>query len=260
MNRIPVCLAACLLLAAALTACTAALPAAEIPPDVSASPLAPTTLPTGTAKPTATPIPATPTVEPPALLADYLNAATIDTVLTFTQMPGQVDINRELVTAKDGVLHMQGRDWQGLLYAPYKYKEGQGALFDFMFEQDGGTPEFETYVDVGEWWTPSYRRFGVYLTLSPQANMWIGSQGSGKYLTGDLKLAPDVWYQVLLVVGENADFLGVIRDPANPGPVRSYRIPMGTQWAGNTWTFAINGTRGRMLIDNWMSISFSSIK
>ena len=245
-----------------LTACQSAAPVpTSMPQATNTATVIPTSTFTATPKPTRTPIPSTPTVEPPTALSKYLSNVIVSNINTFDTAPN-FDYSTELVHIQDGKLQFKGKDWQGGIDSRLKYKEGQGVMFDFMIDssQSPSGFEFETYFDLGTWWTPSYRRFGVYITSSPQADMWTGQRGTGKYLTGDLKLTPDVWYQVMVVIDKNADFLSVIWNPNNPDVIRKYRIPKGGDWSGQNWHFAINGSKGAIVIDNLMSISFDSIK
>jgi hypothetical protein len=245
-----------------LTACQSAAPVpTSMPQATNTDTVIPTSTFTATPKPTRTPIPPTSTVEPPAALSKYLNGVTVFDLTTFDTDPN-MDYNTELVSLQDDKLQFKGQGWETWAGSRLKYKEGQGIIFDFTIDssQSPSGFEFETYFDLGTWWTASYRRFGVYITAAPQADMWVGQRGTGKYLTGDLKLTPDVWYQVMVVIDKNADFLSVIWDPNNPDVIRKYRIPKGGDWSGQNWNFVINGSKGTMLVDNLMSISFESIK
>lgn len=223
---------------------------------------APTITPTAAPRPTSTPVPPTPTSEPPAILSKYLVDPIVLQTTTFDSLPVYADVNPELVAVQNGQLQMRGQDYQGGFDLQSKFSEGQGLIYSFKIQPDsaGLKFEFETYLDKGTWWTPEYRRFGVYIMAAPEADMWLGRNGTGKYLSGELKLVPDTWYQMLLVVGKGAEFLGVISDPNNPGLVRSYRVPKGGDWSGLQWTFFINGAKGTMLVDDLMKISFSGIK
>jgi hypothetical protein len=211
--------------------------------------------------PTSTPQVTNTTVEPPTVLSKYLNGVVVFDLNTFDTDPN-MNYNAELVSVYDGKLQFKGQGWEAWASSRLDYREGQGVMFDFSIDssQSPSGFEFETYFDLGIYSAPSYRRFGVYLKPTPQADMWTGQRATGKYLTGDLKLTPDVWYQVMVVIDKNADFLSVIWDPNNPDVIRKYRIPQGGDWSREIWSFVINGSKGTMLVDNLMSISFDSIK
>ena len=247
-----------------LTACQSAAPMPTSTPQATNTNTAtaiPTSTFTATPKPTKTPIPPTPTVEPPTVLSKYLNGVVVFDLNTFDTDPN-MNYNAELVSVYDGNLQFKGQGWEAWASSRLDYREGQGVMFDFSIDssQSPSGFEFETYFDLGIYSTPSYRRFGVYLKPTPQADMWTGQRATEKYLTGDLKLTPDVWYQVMVVIDKNADFLSVIWDPNNPDIIRKYRIPQGGDWSREIWSFVINGSKGTMLVDNLMSISFDSIK
>lgn len=245
-----------------LAACQPAAPMPTSTPQATNTATAiPTSTFTATPMPTKTPIPPTPTVEPPTVLSKYLNGVVVFDLTTFDTDPN-LDYNTELIHLQDGKLQFKGQDYQGGVDSRLKYKEGQGIMFDFMIDssQSSSGFEFETYFDVGTWWTPSYRRFGVYITAAPQADMWTGQRGTGKYLTGDLKIIPDTQYQIMVAIGKNAEFLCVVWNPDNPEITRIYRVPKGGDWSGLNWHFVINGAKGTMFVDNLMSVSFESIK
>jgi len=245
-----------------LTACQAATPVPTLIPYVTKTPtVTPTSTFTATPKPTWTPLPPTATVEPPTVLSKYLNAVTVFDLTTFDNDPN-MDYNTDLVGLQDGKLQFKGQDWSSWATSRLEYKEGQGVMFDFTIDssQSPSGFEFSTYFDSGTWGAENYRRFGVSITPSPQTNTRIGQTGTVKNLTGDLKLTPDVWYQVMVVIDKNADFLSVIWEPNNPDVIRKYRLPKGGDWSGQNWTFVISGNEGTMLVDNLMSISFESIK
>jgi hypothetical protein len=240
-------------------------PVAETPlPSTATFTMVPTATPV---PPTVTPIPPTitssPTIEPPAILSNYLTGMTILNVNTFDSMPTDLTgFHTESASISDGLLKMVGHNYQGGVDFPSYYGEGKGVMYDFMMpSQTTSAFEFETYFDNGQQWqTDGYRRFGIYITPAPQTDLWIGKKGFGNYLSGNLTIKTDVWYRLVLAVGKGGDFLCVVWDPNKPDQNRYFHQLMGEKWAGNNWHFFINGSKGNMSVDNLMEISFDSIK
>jgi hypothetical protein len=216
---------------------------------------------TPTVRPSNTPIPPTPTIEPPSFLSEFLEGIKVTQFDSF-DTDSSLFYNEELVKVQDKKLKMTGLDYSGGAGTDAIFTEGQGIIFDFMIDsaQNESGFEFETYFATGEWWTPGYRRFGVYIAPAPQADMWIGQKGTGKNLTGNLKIVPDTTYQVMLSVGNDANFLCIIWDPNNLDKYRIYRIPKGGDWSNLTWSFNINGAKGGMFVDNFTVFSFDGYK
>ena len=173
----------------------------------------------------------------------------------------EVELSQNAQISDDQII-LNGRGYSGGIELWEKFDSQNGVMFDFMIHPDDVDPkfEFETYFDIGIWWTPEYRRFGVYLVGAPEANMWKGTQGSGKRLTGNLKINPGEKYTCTLAIGDNGDFFALIWDPNKPGDIRKYRLMLGGAWEMKNWKFVINGASGKMSIDNIASFSFDLYK
>ena len=225
--------------------------ATSIPPTETPEPTATSLPPTATTAPT-------PTIVPPEILSKYLTGIQFISVSDFESAPMDIDYNSDLVSISNGEMLMKGVDYQGGMNLRSTFNEGEGVIFDMRIipETPAKPFEFETYLDHGTWWTDTYRRFGMYLNSSPEADLWMGKVGTGKYLSGNLTIKPDVNYRVALAVGQNADFLGLIWNPQKPDANRYFHQPMGEKWGNNEWLFVINGAKGSMAIDNVMTFKF----
>ena len=162
---------------------------------------------------------------------------------------------------QDGVLSLQGdNNWNGL-GRQTALIEGQGVLLAFRYTRGS---EFEMYMDHGEWNTDPYRRFGVYIygvSGYPKANLWQGRNGLGfNNLVGNFDPASDTWYQLLMVVGPDADFLAVIWDPNDQTNQIKYQESIGERWAGLDWVFHIGANAGAAEFAEYAEVSFSSLK
>lgn len=250
-----------------LTSCQ---PAASVPdtmvpsqtPETSSTPtIHPTVTNTPTLQPTKTAIPPTPTVESPAFLDEYMDGVRITSLATFDN-GSPLSYAEKLVKVEDGMLNMKGEGYTGGAEADSSFQEGQGIIFDFQIDSVTSSDgfEFETFFAIGDWWTSGYKRFGVYIVPSPQADMWVGTKGTGKNLTGNLKIVPDHTYQIMIAIGKDASFLCTIWDPQKPQDKRIYRISKGGNWSDINWRFQINGARGDMFVDNFMTFKFDGYK
>lgn len=241
-----------------------------IPPTIQATQtsIPPTETPAPTATfqpPTETPVPtetSTPTMEPPEILSKYLAGIKFVTITTFDSEPRTIEYSSDHVKIENGEMHMKGEGYQGGMNYILQFREGEGIVFDMkvLSEKPSTGFEFETYVDHGSWMTDTYRRFGMYLTASPEADLWVGKVGTGKYLSGNLVIKPDVQYRAAIAIGENADFLGIIWDPEKPEVNRYFRQPMGKKWVDNNWKFVINGAKGTLAVDNMMTFTFDGFQ
>lgn len=221
-------------------------PTADVEP--SAQPSA-----TSTPKPTQTPVPPTPTVAVPEGMASYFEGTEIDFYDPFDSNNGWgIGCG---CTISNGVFVAIGNQWSGASWDEGKLEEGEGVLLDFSFTKDS---EFEVYVNVGDWPTENYRRFGLYVfNNSPHANLWAGGQLFSGRLVGNLKLQPDTTYTVALMIGEGGEFGAIVWDPADPSQLVSTHETLGTSWADRSWGLAIGGNAGQITYDNLRFVSFS---
>ena len=209
----------------------------------------------------ATRVPPTPTVTPPEILHDYLVDPVVDSLMTFDSPPKGFSLDGVITGIEGGQLYIRGEEYRAGVKMPSAFSEGTGIVFNFKIMAPAPPKfEFDAHFGKGYWGTPEYRRFGVYIMQAPQTNKWTGQKLSWKYLNGNLSIEEDIWYRMLLAVGEGADFLAVITDPAQPDSIRNYRLPQGGDWSGLDWSFELSGAQGLMKVDDMMEISFSAIR
>lgn len=241
-----------------LAACQSATPSPTSTPQPTDTPI-PTS--TSTPTPTKTPIPPTPTVEPPSVLSNYLADVRVVKTDNFDTANGWSTYNSQTGKLTNGVYTITGQpDWGSGLVRKTKFKEGQGLMFEFKY--DKGT-EFEFILDRGEWQADSYRRFGVFGFGYPQANLTQGANAIGYgNLTGNFRPQPDTWYNYMVGVGFEGNFIALIWIPSDPSKVIIYKEGIGEKWDNLTWEFTAKAADTGMIlsIDNFAEISFSAIK
>ncbi len=235
-----------------LVACqsSAAEEASTVTPTIVVTPV-----PSKTPQPTATPVIPTPTVEPPSILNEYLNDVTITYVDPFDENLGW---GFDIGEIKDGVLEVVGDNWRGLVLNVRDFHEHEGILIKFTYSPDS---VFDVIMDHGAWSTDEYRSFGIQFGNYPVASLWQSSNPLGNLnLHGNFRPQASVWYQMLIALGENGEFLAIMWDPADPTKVIQYHETIGEKWAGLNWTFRIGANSGTILFDDFSEVNFSGIK
>jgi len=204
---------------------------------------------------TKTPIPATPTMVPPAIVLNYMDGIVITKLDNF-------DSGRNwdlwVGSVSGGELKITGNNWNGLAKKG-KISEGKGIIIDFKFEKNS---EFELMFDYGKWATDPYRRFGIYFYSSyPRSNLWLGKNGLGfNNLHGNFQPKADTWYSLCMAVSEGGEFLALIWDPSDPTQIFSYNEKAGEKWASRSWDFRIGANEGIIVFDNFMEFKFDEMK
>lgn len=219
-------------------------------------------LPTLTKVSTITPIPPTPTIVAPPVVSDTLTDVYVIRIDRFDDLCTKSKWISRWETEKftNGVLEVGGEEyWKAGVLRSKDFAEGQGVILRFQFAK--GT-EAEIYFDSDEWNTDSYRRFGIYIRGDAiQTNVWQGKIGmGGNNLSGNFKPEPDTWYNLMIVINNNGEFMEMIWDSSDPSRAIRYRKQFGKTWAGLTWRFAIGANRGEMLIDDYTEFSFGELK
>jgi hypothetical protein len=222
--------------------------------------------PTSTPEPTNTPLPTettTPTVEPPSFLSNYLVNPVIERVITGDDLFSDYSVNSAYVSIQDdGSVQMVGDGYQGGFEKTH-HEEGTGYIYTISVVPAEGKKsfEFETFFDNGNWMTDSYKRFGVYIVNGkPQSDIWVGKQGTGNNLLGNLLLKQGTPYKVGVFIGQNGSFLAVFWNPEKPEQFDRFRQDMGKKWASTVWKFVVDGASGTMKINDLMFVKFDSLK
>jgi hypothetical protein len=222
----------CMALASACQSAPQSPTPTSLPTETPAPTTAPTSTPTPT--PTKTPIPPTPTIEPPPVATDFLTDVRVQEVADLSNLnlwsfwngQGSVSDGAVQVPRNGGALYTQG------------LPEGSAILLSYQTDKmiDWGSGlRFE----AGTWMTDSFRQAGVGDGTRLKFNRTEGKQERGTNTLPDtFRLAPNTWYNMLLAMGSQAEFLVVVWNPENSTRRIEYRVPLGPKYAGLTWHFS----------------------
>ena len=222
----------------------------------------PTLTPTATRtpKPSHTP---TSTVEPPSPVLDALTGVELKSIDRFDNRLESLKIwglwNNSTILSDDEMLELVGETfWNSSFAWKPRFHEGEGIILSFKYSH---MSVFELMFDHGKWQQPDYRRFGVYIHAYPAANLWQGPNGIGfNPLVGNLTVRPETWYNLMMAINKDGEFIAMIWQPDDPTRVVRYREKVGEKWAGLDWRFGSGANNGTILIDDFIIFSFESIK
>jgi hypothetical protein len=161
----------------------------------------------------------------------------------------------------DGVFQMTGTAfWHSHFSYRKKFSAGDGLMLNFEVQQANAQSEF--VFTSGDWLTDSFRQFGIYAGVRPQADLFQGKADlGGDSLLGDLRLRPSVTYSLLLAVGPRGHVEAVIWDPAADTQRAVYDLLGDRSWIGRKWTFMPKANAGETIyVDNFYSIAFTDIR
>jgi endonuclease/exonuclease/phosphatase family metal-dependent hydrolase len=219
-------------------------------------------LPNAIATPTLAPVSPTLTVRASALISNTLVDAR---VLRYESFDEACALSRWVTRGKTekisgGVFEISGEaPWQAFASRHQEFSEGQAATFRFKVSE---ATEFQAYLDSGKWNTDSYRRFGISARdWRAQSFAWQGQTTiRNQELGDDFRLSPDVWYTLMFSVGRNGEWSVRIWD--SDAPSRTFRdyAQLGEAWNSLPWVFRIAVNRGKVVIDDWTEVSFSTLR
>lgn len=258
-------LAVCLVVAITITACQASTPApvpTEIPLPTETTAPTSTPMPTDTPVPTATAIPPTPTVAPPTVLLDLLTNVQVIKTDSFDNLNNWDTWNPGTGKISNGMFELQGQaGWISGLVFKQKLSDGYGVVLKYKTAKNADF-QSEYVFATGEFQTDSLRQFGVYNGKRPKADLYQGKNGIGfNNLHGNFSLKADTWYNLLMAVGKNGEFLAVIWNPDDPSQQLIYHETIGEKWTGLSWEFQAKANIGEtMYIDDFLLFTFSEIK
>lgn len=222
----------------------------------------PLPLPTDTPLPTETPIPPTPTIAPPNVLLDLLTNVQVIKADSFDNLNNWDIWNPGTGKILNGMFELQGQEGylSGLVFKE-KIRAGYGVVLKFKTVKNADF-QSEFVLATGEYQTDSFRQFGIYNGKRPKADLIQGNNGiGGNNLNGDLSLKADTWYNLLMVVGKDGEFLTVIWNPDDVSKQIIYHEKIGAKWAGLNFEFQSKANIGEtMYIDDFLLISFGEIK
>jgi hypothetical protein len=210
---------------------------------------------------TVTPLPPTATVAPPSNLSEFVEGITVTAFDDFSSVDGWTPYNPGTGSLLDGAFQITGQeDWSSGLVRNKSFDEGQGVVLEFKYSKGS---EFEFILEAGEYQTDSYRRFGVFGFEFPQANLTQGPNDLGhKNLQGNFQPHPDTWYNFMVGIGFDGNFIALIWAPSDPSDFIIYKESIGEKWDNLTWTFTAKAadTGMSLYLDNFAEISFAGIK
>ena len=224
------------------------------------TPLPPT--PTRTPEPTSTPTP-TPTAvfELPPLVSEYLADARALRIHRFESLSEQDwQYDPQQVKWIDDSVQLNGEKfWRTRLTRQSALGSGEGILVSFKYSPDS---EFEFFLDRGKWPTKDYRSFGLYNGRMAQTTGWNkGERMKEEPLYATTSLKPDVWYTLLIAVGDDARHLLLVWQQDDPAKFLRYRAQFNWEWVGlDDWAFNASVNEGSLLIDDFCELAFSKIQ
>jgi len=202
-----------------------------------------------------------PTPEPKHPL-EYLEDAEVRAADPLDQLPqSEWVFTEDKVTLTDGVVRMEGSSDWGTILRHEGIEEGEG--FIVLFQYSAVSVFDIVLMSGGEWDAADHRSFGI---VKPNPTVHIDTfEGTkelnrGKVPKGNLFLKPDTWYNLIIAVDGDGDFLLVIWDPADPLVQKTYRESLGESWAGLTWMFSADALRGILSFDEYSEVSFTDIR
>jgi hypothetical protein len=216
---------------------------------------------TETPAPTATPIPPTPTIEPPSIISEYLNGVKILSLDAFDNLDNWGAWNLQTGSLKNGTYEITGQEgWMSGLVLINKISEGNGLTLKFKLSENGDYLS-EFVLATGAYQTDSYRQFGIYTQKYSTADLYQGTNGLGfNNLNGNLVLQPEVWYNLMMAVGDGGDLIAVIWNPDDPTNRVYYHEILGKKWDDLNFEFQAKANIGQTyVIDDFMSFTFTEI-
>jgi hypothetical protein len=135
--------------------------------------------------------------------------------------------------------------------------EGEAILFLARYTRGA---QFKMYLQSGPWGKERYRSFGINGGGKPSHHLWLGSQYTEDFLTGDFSPEPDRWYYVLMAIDNQAKVVVAIWDPDHPEKQNSFKENMGEESRGQYWGLIFEVFRGTLQIDDFHIISLDNIK
>jgi hypothetical protein len=156
------------------------------------------------------------------------------------------------------------QDWAAGANWSRPVSENEGMLFDLKF---AAKSEFNVLLDYGQWDTPEYRRFGVYVPPTGESpfrpDIWRASQavvGQDASWEGVSQAQPDTWYRVLLVAGAGGRFRAYAWPLDDPSSVAKYAMDMEPDWAGLEWHFNMGANHGDVTLRAVTHLAFDALK
>jgi len=204
-----------------------------------------TASPTEIVLPTATNtlIPPTPTVNPPAVLDNYLKNVRVVRVRKYSNMDSSVlSFSSDETESYSNLVKNRG------------FRAGEGILVDFKFTR--GT-QGDITLQTGQWDTNNYQTFGVHFRGTESKFLyWIGKIEYTVPLGKKIMLTDDNWYSVFLGIGHDGELLMLLWDLFDQNKVLSYRRD---EMKESNWSTDIMVKNGTLSFDNLLELEFDDV-
>jgi predicted amidohydrolase YtcJ len=122
------------------------------------------------------------------------------------------------------------------------FVDGEAALMRIRFNAGA---QFEANMELGEWDTQSFKRWGLYKMDYFEGNVWRGKRPleSQELFSGPLAPLPDRWYYVLFIVGKDRGNQ-YIWEADSPSNTAQYTYLFESDWMSLTWNFVMQVFEG----------------
>ncbi len=132
-------------------------------------------------------------------------------------------------------------------------------LVHFSYE-DVPQSDFEMFFNNDTWGSVDYRQWGTRLNGEIPTIHVVRKRSTieDSALDGDLSLNPDTWYELLLAVDQDAEFVAQLWESDDPATYAEYRTTL-EEWADQEWYGAFCNARGSVFVDTYSEIVFNEI-
>ncbi len=141
--------------------------------------------------------------------------------------------------------------------------EGLGAnaamLVQFRYD-DIPDSDFEMFFNNDVFGSVNYRQWGTRLNGATPAIQVVRKRSiiDDNPLDGELSLDPDTWYQLLLAVDQDAEFVAHVWESDDPSTHSEYRQTL-EDWADQEWYGVFCNARGNVFVDSYSEVSFGEL-
>ena len=159
-------------------------------------------------------------------------------------------LDGENYTVSNGVFNMVPEtENSAFLFSLHPFSEGEAALALVKFNQD---TQFESAMQLGDWDTAGYKRWGMYKLEELSTNVVFGvdSQDPIEPFSGSLEMKADRWYFLLFILEENHG-VQIIWEKDVPENVATYTIFFEPEWQNQTWELFFQVFNGNLEIDQF---------
>ena len=163
----------------------------------------------------------------------------------------------DLDSILNGVLEISGEPASDARYKKQQFVEGEGIILKFWFDYGSW---FDIFYYVGNGGGFGSRHFGIGGNLPTASSLYTWVKGSDlSPLKGTFYPKPQSWYYLMLAIGPDGEFFTRIWDPNNSDNYITYLENLDRGWQDSLWEIRIICQWGKVLIDDFMKISFNEV-